>query len=963
MDNNKIYKVLFKGKILPGFDKEAVIENVYKITRIPKDVIKRKFFSGKTVVIRRADSQEYAGRLQKTFAQAGIETYIDEIIETVNNNNEENTLTSEEIDWEPQQAVQDTTQKDDTQPKPVSKPQPKTTTKKFAIIGTAAFVLAVIFVYFLLSSPEPDTMQTSRNQVADIKGPVTTPTPRPFFRAKQINGLIKITDPVELSRLQRFLPLFNINSEYFAALRQYLNLDDSISNTNPLYIFMSNEHKGILFNSKSELDITSLKQLQVQLDVITSKNQIEPNCVKSDAFNVYLTKQSILLSSFHLNKADHTTHGHLIKDISDALIKLAHLFVPSQDKDRATFNFYYHDHIFSDPAIAAQGKQSFNKKLLLLSANDKKYWFTPTTNLHQSATNLLTHLGINPKQPQVVSSLPTKDLYDLSLLLINQPLYKPLSENDSTSDFVQEKSISIKPSFKSSDIKNYEKNLDIEFNPQWQSGPFAIVTNNYQFNKNLKIELLAKGQNIANLMEYSQKARLTIQGVYNNKKENILLNDCKTVSESYFRDSDGEQEAYIDDDFVTFHATTTTKMINIKPGNLIEDVSEIAGEIQLNLPGKILHKALDNPKQINFNRFEHFTIVTKIDKKDRINVQLLGDKDYFLTLRAYNQAGVTLETVNLTAFRPNNGTLHQYQQTFAGPIHSIKIFYTNKKESLTYPFTLKPDIIVASRPLRVDDSEPEPFNGSSWNQNDLGNNLLTDNPHWLGKRISAINLSPFYVSIFLQQGLPSELPSGNNVAASKKPVASNKRDAVINIKTAINPLISQNLTAVKVTLKDGSTTLLNDYISFTEKEFFSDNSDILKPEVYYNSNSAFQFVPTDKKTIHGILDLSLPTEFKSHTSKFLSPGQVIKIGDILLRPIKVSRQQVQFEIKGNIDNLVQVRLYNSANKIISEALEMKRLQKNKALLTLLYNDKVETIKLIFAQSTSKKEYPFSFLVP
>jgi len=261
MDNNKVYKVLFKGKILPGFDKEAVIENVFKITRIPKNVIKRKFFSGKTVVIRRADSQEYASRLQKTFAQAGIETYIEEVVETVNNNSEENTLTSEEITWEPQQAVQDTIQKDDIQSKPQSKP----TIKKFAIIGTAAFILAVIFAYFLLSSPEPDTMQTPQDKVADIKELATTPTSRPFLHAKQINGLIKITDRAELSRLQRFLPLFNISSEYFVTLIQYLDRDDSISSTNPLYIFVTKEHKGILFNLEPALDITSLRQLQTQL--------------------------------------------------------------------------------------------------------------------------------------------------------------------------------------------------------------------------------------------------------------------------------------------------------------------------------------------------------------------------------------------------------------------------------------------------------------------------------------------------------------------------------------------------------------------------------------------------------------------------------------------------------------------------------------------------------------------------
>ena len=344
---------------------------------------------------------------------------------------------------------------------------------------------------------------------------------------------------------------------------------------------------------------------------------------------------------------------------------------------------------------------------------------------------------------------------------------------------------------------------------------------------------------------------------------------------------------------------------------------------------------------------------------------MLGNHDHFLTLRAYNKAGDILETISLVKQSLINSQIHRFRQTFSQAIDSIAIFYSQKNTTIAYPFTLKPEIIVAARPLLINDAEPLAFD-NSLEQHQLSESILADHPQWLGNNIATKALSLFYISLFSQQGLQNELLSGEHKPAEiKQGIKTNPKDAVINIKTAITPLISQNMTAVKVILKENELILLDDFITFTEKEYFSNDSadDILKPELYLNSNSAFQFMPAQKNEIQGLLKLSLPTEFKSHTSKFLSPGQVIKLGDILLKSVKITRQQVQFEIIGNIDNLVQVRLYNTEGTLISEALELKQVQKNKALLTLLYNDKIDSIKLILAQNSVKKDYSFSFLLP
>jgi len=87
-NSKKKYKVLFKGVILPGFDKTEVINNIHKLTNVPIDIITRKFFSGKTVVIRHSDDEQDSAKLMQSFSDAGIETRIEEVDITTLENNE-----------------------------------------------------------------------------------------------------------------------------------------------------------------------------------------------------------------------------------------------------------------------------------------------------------------------------------------------------------------------------------------------------------------------------------------------------------------------------------------------------------------------------------------------------------------------------------------------------------------------------------------------------------------------------------------------------------------------------------------------------------------------------------------------------------------------------------------------------------------------------------------------------------
>jgi len=921
MDNQKVYKVLFKGVILEGFDKIQVIENVHNITRIPKDIITRKFFSGKTVVIRHADSLEYAQDLQEKFAAAGIETYI-------------------ETDIKDQPSLDVST--DD-----LNTSQSKANKSIKLAAGIVVLLLAVSAAYFFLNEPAVVEVVEKTTIKEAVKKPVIKPVIKPlikqesFLNTGQIEVLIKITDISELKYISQLLPLLNIDSFYFELIKQQAaDKTISVSNEKPLYLYQSKQHKGIVFNSAN--DFENLKKRIQEQQSLTKPLTSDLLCSDNNQLNLYQTKNSFVLSSLN--------DPSKLKGI-DNFFADKELFHPGQSKKPAAFNLYY-AHSISEP--------------LTLSAQGDSLWLSLGNTFTNKYQEFLSATGIENNQTVKLSSLKTAGFSELLLQIISLLNYDNSGIKDSitASDFEPEQITLLNPDFSAKDIKPYQTNLDIELQPQWQDGPFAITTNNYQFDQQLIIELLAKGQNIKNLLEYAHSAKLSTSAIYNNNKENIFFKDCsnKFYSDSYFKDIDGVQEAYVNDDFINYYAVTAKEQVRIKPGYELSDIVQIKGDISLRLPETISQQALLEPFTKSFSQFEGISLlIDQHEDKKTISYQLIDPNKYFISLRAFNTSGDILET---TAFKQKNVLKNQlihYQQSFSEPVAKIKVFYSKKIKSLVYPFTLKPEILASSSPLLTEDTPPAIFDNKELDIKPVSKKALADNPQWLGEKAAEKNITPFHVSLFLHN---RELSNGelSNGELNKKEAQNTSIDAVLNIKTSVTPLISQNLSAVKVTLSDDKETFIDNFIAFSEKTLISEELSSDNIESYLNNNSAFQLQQSNNKEIKGSISLSLPTSFKTHSSEYQYPGQIIKLDNILVKQIKLTRQQVQFEIAGKIDGLMQLKLYNANNELISEPLEFKHIEENKALLTLLYNDKIHSIKLVLAQTTVEKTYPFSLLM-
>ncbi len=985
MTKKKIYKVSFKGVIFPGFNKEQVIDNIHDITRIPKQTISRKFFSGKTVVIRHADSQEYASRLQKTFSQAGIETYISELTETIDG--------EKQVEPDKLSKIVDTKEVTSS-----SIPSKKTQTSIFPKIaaGLAIIVIISIVAYLMIDvepsatldkepsavlneepsavlnkepsailSKEPSAVlnekpssKSTPQKTAKNSLPTTPVVPEtsiaelPSFLAKdKIIGLIKLTDKSEFRQLLPFMRLLAINTTYHDVIKQKISAKDSvfiISKEKPLYLFKTNEFSGIILNTKNKLPQTLLASYKTAL----SKQYQDKDsgiCEKNTLVVQIVTTDTRLLM---------TTHATALESIPD--LKTLETLFQHTDHSKASFSFFY-----KTPVPLLQDSELNKSYYLALSSSNKETHLSPDPTFYKNNIALFNQLDITPDNDtnKILKTHLTLDKsLSLAQLIISQMYPKDLLINSQSSiPFQQQEIAKINKSNSAENLKPYQKNLDLELLPQWQSGPFAITTNQFIFNNNLVLELLAKGQNINNLMEYSNSAYLQTDRVMNHQGENILKNNCadSASSQSYFQDIDGEQEAYINDDFLTYQTITAKAQVPIKAGYNNTDISKVEGKIVLQLPLKIKQKVLNIVDNTHYSQFNQFSILLQNHPETNLlEYTVTGQIKYFITLRAYNYAGDVINSISLFKKPLANSSSTVYQQTFSEPVELIKLFYSKENTVINYPFTFKPTIIVTDSPLLVNNERQDiqPIAYKNENFKPITNILKNDNPAWLGQKIPENKLlqnssSPFYISVFLQ----------NN---SKDP---KNIDAVLNIKSNLSPFISQNMTAVKVSLNAGKKILLDNIVSFNTSEFIENEENInqskqLKPPqifLYHNSNTAFESATTNNQ-LNGSITLSLPKSFKSHSTPFSSLGQTIKLDGLFVKSIQQDKHQIQFKIKGDIKNLVQLRLYNQKKELISELFEFKHLKKNNALITLLYYGKIDLIDLILAQDSEIKTYPFNF---
>ncbi len=925
---SKVFKVLFRGVILPGFDKEDVIKNVHDITRIPEAVIKRKFFSGKTVVIRHADTQEYATRLQKTFAQAGIETYIEEIVK-------ENFSANEEF-------IEDKAPKSHEQPESRSK---GSNTPFLVGIVITALIVALVFLNDGFTGKESETTVTINNaqkqptkenivakpdlhkatdsdiqphtQTASLTRLPSESKPDLLFKLDDITLFIKITRLKELERVKTFLPLFSLSEDQQTGIRKLLKEPLIISEQEPLYLFKTRNNFGLYVKlSSSAIDLADIQSLLAD----------KASCAVFQTLSVNQYNNYYLLSGFNLNIKNTETESFFLS-LEHSLHDNESLFSSEYSPAEAIFYFYM---------------KQLDLPVLKLIASEKQFVFLTDPALKSKTIEEQTGIRLNTLQ-NLDSSIPS--LWNLVLLTISQS--KPATFPQKHL-FTEQLNRSFNAGIK---LKPYQKQLDVEFQPQWSDGPFALNTAAFGFENNHPvIEILAKGQNIESFIEYSAMAKLHTDKVLNRFQQNAMVDSCtipETITDhpvQLFKNTDGEQEAYINEDFVSFQVISAREKLLLTKDSQLSDIVEVQGEITLINPEKILVKNLNLDTPSGILLLEDFILVYDSPEKNTLNYQVIGNTAQFISLRAYNSSGDIIATTDFQYQSLFNQSIKQFKRVFADPLHSgqvkLKVFYSPQYQVMQYPFKFRPEIkpgLSLNQPLP--DKQPVPPEQNRLEMATLNEKIRSDNPQWLGDQLASTTVEPFYINLYKQQ-------------SDSRTIA----DAIVNIKLPLTPLIHHNLSSTRLKLLQSDNTpenrvLYNNFIHFNHK-----TTEDLQQD-YLDANTAIQ-MDTQAQNLTGEIDLFLPREFLVQSEKYEAPGQTIKTDSLQITLIKQSSRSLEFAVSGNLKTLVQLKIYNRNKILISDLIEYRQVDDSHAHISLMYYGEPDSIKLVSGKNIMTIHYQF-----
>ncbi len=935
----KVYKVLFRGVILPGFEKDDVIKNVHNITRIPEAVIRRKFFSGKTVVIRRADTQDYATRLQKTFAQAGIETHIEEKTEEESEQNQSvNDKSSSDEDFN---QFSDSENIQPSESKIKGSNILITIGIAVVLVLTALILLTDIFddIFDDKESAVPvsktnnqtqsvvkkTSAQSVNDKTADSQiQPDTQPATRPvkpshikaepavLFTQDEITLFIKITHLSELERIKSFITLFHLSEKQLAGVKQLLTQPLMISEQEPLYLFSTQKHFGLYAKPGAPLkDLTDSPFLSAD----------NGHCATWHTLSLKQHNKRFLLSSFNPDAKD------FYLALEHSLQKVRSLFSSEQLPAETLFYFYM---------------KSPDLPLFKLAASKEQFVFFTDDNFKSKNIEELSGIQFNTLQKTDTSAV---DLWNLVLLAIsqNKPYTFPkkhLFTEQMTSAFISE-----------SPLIPYQKQLDVEFLPQWSDGPFAIKTAAFSFENNHPvIEILAKGQNINTFIEYSAMAQLRTDKVLTRFQQNAMLDNCTADNSradsriELFKNIDGEQEAYINEDFVSFKTITARDSLSLSADTQLTDIEEIQGRIILVKPQQVIEKSIDLNPSSGMLVLEDFILLYDTAENNTFNYQVIGNTAQFITLRINNNKGDNIETTDFQYQTQFNQSIKQFKRVFAEPINNgqvkMKVFYSPQYQVKQYPFKFKPAIASSQTlTLPLPDDQPIAPEQDKLGIAPLDEQISSDNPQWLGERLASTRIPPFYINLYKQQ-------------ENDQPVA----DAIINLKLALTPLLHHNLSSIRLKLQqtgspEKNRLLYNNFIHFNHKTMDNIQQD------YLDSNIPIQMDAQTEK-LKGEIDLYLPREFIVQQADFETVGQTIKSDSLQITLIKQTSRSLEFAVSGDLKTLVQLKIYNRTRMLISDLMEYNQIDDSHARLSLIYYGEPALIKLITGKNILSNQYQF-----
>lgn len=969
------YKVIFKGHLLPGFNKQQVVDNIARLTKVSAEKIEQKFFSGKIVIIRRAHEQAYAQKLQRLFTEAGIEVLILK---------------------DPPQVIEpgsETAHK----PEKASKSRTKTIAKKHQqrklspgiklfIVMLIVFVLLVtgfnLWNKYALNLTVPEEVAAIEQSLANKK--------LLFLAHINIQQLSAHRDlflddtgafPGKQSALVQQLIKTELFSENISknSLQQmisaaYLDQGQFVSQSILLGHFSPDTVKKFLVKNYHAEVLDTSKVIHLRI------GRINPKSCEHEAFmEVAIEAQRILISSDgYLQElqqilSEKTASEKTTIDLSqwqlyrqNKLLSLA-VFVPEEAKSKHAVKLQSPYAGAALPLMMAQGMIRNNAPMDSVFASIALQWlpssalldvtFNSRTQswLQQSHKELskqlqamqdksagLTHLqvllnkiGLQQKTQanngQLIMTLVLDNDFKQSLeqsvgelaarffsLESSSSLYDATEQN--VTQRLDENPLKFRSQYAIDQLPAFNEALDKFFQPAWIEGPFALAIDellleSHEDGDQLILQLRGKAQNIENIADKQVKIR--IDAVQDKAGENLMLaaNCGQTAETAYFNSLGGQRTAFINNKAVHYNELEVRRKVKLKKGIGFSQVVSLSGEIELNIATRTQSLAFAKiAENLLVNEYDT-RLLFKPSNKDTIAYTLSGEQDKVLVVRALNDKKQYLSRISRSSMDNLLGTGSSVTEKYQGEIAYIEVVYATQQETMTYPF-----LMSKFPPYPTDNQwkyEHEAVTLSSlanWNKKYQGLEAVNMTPEnkWNGALQAQWHNGPLNIALF---GLRTSKYWGTK--------------GLLVIKSPLIDELRHNLSALEVFIREPQsaedTNIGRSWFYQLKANGFYMNGDFVvdkdKPWLEGQLSFALPYKNAAEplQTINGDIIIHLPLSMHSSSYTDMTIGAQWQDAGVQVKIVRLGNEIMEFAVTANRDRLLQITLMDSNKQRISTA--------------------------------------------
>ena len=938
------YKVVFKGQLLEGFSAAQVVSNIARLTKVPEEKIRKKFFSGKTVIIHRAHDESEAQKLQQLFTTAGLEVDIVSQPEIPTLTRTENKEISAEKTTDSINIV--------------NKAAKILKGPILTVVALSLFVFVVINLWNLitLSVDAPDEIVQIEESLAneslvflahvDVERIlslhdyfVDDPDALPGSKSSLYNNLKKSgIDP--RTSIKQMLTASYIEDKKLISQTIFLG-DFSVQAVKQFFI------KYYYAGEISDPNFTRLRIAELDPGTCQQGNFRE---VSIEADRILISNEGYLDDLHRLLKKSPGS----VTDLndwgdyrSDKLISMA-LFQPEQGKLLTS----------GMTAMMAQGMLSKNKPLHSLYAGIGMQVFPPgglvDISLNSRNQSWLDKIYHDFTQQFEAMKTSSKGLSSLQLLLDNvriaQGSYEESNGRVSVSlelDSDLKKAIELSISeltdtffagnvsssvtasknkvtekieahplhyiaqYNKAKLKPFDDQLDVFFKPAWIDGPFAVSVDELLFeNEQIVLQLTGKGQNIKNVG--NRQAALNITSV-NDVNGNNLLAEAKcgeaaNKSGTFFSSWGAARSTYVNGKQITYNEIDARQKVKLKQGVNFSQVASLQGQVELNLAIETQVEQFARTAQNKVLSAYGSRVLFRPDAADTLSYTLSGDESRVLAIRAMNKNKQYLSRSSRSAMDNLIGSGRSVTEKYQGEIAFVEVVYAQKLEKVIYPLEIsKFPPYPSEGKWRYNSELVKTSTVEDWNMDYLGvpaQDIIPEN-NWQGEQQAVWQDAPFSLALY---GLKTSKHWGT--------------PGQLTIKTPVMDELRHNLSALEV------------YFNYPEA---SENGDIgksyyyqLKAKGYYMNGKFIDDV--SKPYMEGQLafNLPLPLSYKQdqlpvkeisgdiivhlHVSEHNSSHADMSIGahwqdeGVGVKIVRIANELIEFEVTGNRSRLLQITL-------------------------------------------------------